>query len=316
MIKTTICTMFIICSVASAQLMTETFGTGANQFSIDFVGIGNPGNQSDTTRPNGIGSVSYRYSIAKTEISRGMIEKVNATANLGIVYRDWGNVIRNDPDRAAVDMNWFMAASFVNYLNTSTGNQAAYKFTSSGFQLWSESDPGYNANNLFRNSLAKFVLPSRDEWYKAAYGSPDGVWYKYSNGSNAEPESVYEGTTGIVYGKLDQWGGAWQTLAKVYEAGALSPFGTMGQGGNAMEWTESEADGVNSSTQNMDANREVLGGHIGSDAAGISSTALSTPYPDYGYGFGFRVAMVPEPSALSLLAVGLGGLAMMRRRRS
>jgi len=25
---------------------------------------------------------------------------------------------------------------------------------------------------------------------------------------------------------------------------------------------------------------------------------------------------VPEPSALSLLAVGLGGLAMMRRRRS
>ena len=31
---------------------------------------------------------------------------------------------------------------------------------------------------------------------------------------------------------------------------------------------------------------------------------------------GLRVAAVPEPSALSLLAVGLGGLAMMRRRRS
>jgi hypothetical protein len=30
---------------------------------------------------------------------------------------------------------------------------------------------------------------------------------------------------------------------------------------------------------------------------------------------GFRVAMVPEPSTLSLLAIGLGGLAMMRRRR-
>ena len=316
MIKITISTIFIICSVASAQLMTETFGTGANQFSIDFVGIGNPGNQSDTTRPNGIGSVNYNYNIAKTEVSRGMLEKANALANLGIYYRDWGNLIRNDPDRAAVDMNWYMAASFVNYLNISTGNQAAYKFTSSGFQLWSESDPGYNPNNLFRNSLAKYVLPSRDEWYKAAYGSPDGTWYKYSNGSNAEPESVYEGTTGIVYGKLDQWGGPWQTLAKVYEAGALSPFGTMGQGGNAMEWTESEADGVNSSTQNMDANREVLGGGIGNNADGISSTALSTPYPDYGYSFGFRVAMVPETSALSLFAVGLGALAMMRRRRS
>jgi hypothetical protein len=31
--------------------------------------------------------------------------------------------------------------------------------------------------------------------------------------------------------------------------------------------------------------------------------------------YGFRVANVPEPSALSLLAVGLGGLAMIRRRR-
>jgi hypothetical protein len=31
---------------------------------------------------------------------------------------------------------------------------------------------------------------------------------------------------------------------------------------------------------------------------------------------GLRVAAVPEPSAFSLLAVGLGGLAMMRRRRS
>jgi hypothetical protein len=30
----------------------------------------------------------------------------------------------------------------------------------------------------------------------------------------------------------------------------------------------------------------------------------------------FRIVSVPEPSALSLLAVGLGGLAMMRRRRS
>jgi hypothetical protein len=31
---------------------------------------------------------------------------------------------------------------------------------------------------------------------------------------------------------------------------------------------------------------------------------------------GFRIAIVPEPSALSLLAIGLGGLAMMRRRQS
>jgi hypothetical protein len=31
---------------------------------------------------------------------------------------------------------------------------------------------------------------------------------------------------------------------------------------------------------------------------------------------GLRVAAVPEPSAVSLLAIGLGGLAVMRRRRA
>jgi hypothetical protein len=34
------------------------------------------------------------------------------------------------------------------------------------------------------------------------------------------------------------------------------------------------------------------------------------------YGFSVTLTTIPEPSALSLLAVGLGGLAMMRRRRS
>jgi hypothetical protein len=29
-----------------------------------------------------------------------------------------------------------------------------------------------------------------------------------------------------------------------------------------------------------------------------------------------KISLVPEPSALSLLAFGLGGLAMMRRRRA
>jgi hypothetical protein len=39
----------------------------------------------------------------------------------------------------------------------------------------------------------------------------------------------------------------------------------------------------------------------------LSSTEVSNLYTKES---------VPEPSALSLLAVGLGGLAMMRRRRS
>jgi len=40
------------------------------------------------------------------------------------------------------------------------------------------------------------------------------------------------------------------------------------------------------------------------------------PAGERNYNVGFRIAMVPEPSALSLLAIGLGGLAIIRHRRS
>lgn len=56
--------------------------------------------------------------------------------------------------------------------------------------------------------------------------------------------------------------------------------------------------------------------------AGLSSqisTYADGPQRAGGFGgtdLSFRIVSVPEPSALSLLAIGLGGLAMMRRRRS
>jgi hypothetical protein len=38
-------------------------------------------------------------------------------------------------------------------------------------------------------------------------------------------------------------------------------------------------------------------------------------FRDYAFGGQKDIQVIPEPSALSLLAIGLGGLAMMRRRR-
>ena len=49
---------------AEAPPFSETFGSGSNQFSIDFVRIGNPGNAADTTgSPNPAGSVAYNLSL-------------------------------------------------------------------------------------------------------------------------------------------------------------------------------------------------------------------------------------------------------------
>ena len=105
---------------AEAPPFSETFGSGSNQFSIDLVRIGNPGNAADTTgSPNPAGSVAYNYNIGKYEISRDMIEKVNAVTGMGITMLDltqYGGF--NAHSQPAISVTWYQAAAFVNYLNT------------------------------------------------------------------------------------------------------------------------------------------------------------------------------------------------------
>jgi formylglycine-generating enzyme len=179
---------------ASATSLLETFGSDANQFTMEFVTIGNPGNAPDTTgEPNPAGSVAYIYNLGKHEVSRDMIDKANSAGSLGITMADMNSYGGNGVNRPASGLSWYEAAKFVNYLNTTTGGTAAYKFDSSGnFQLWSAGDLGYNASNLFRNSQAKYVIASRDEWYKGAYGKADGSWSNFPNGTDIAPTAVVE----------------------------------------------------------------------------------------------------------------------------
>src|SRR4029079_17827014 len=136
--------------------------------------MGKPGNAADTTgQPNPAGRVDYAYRIGTYEISRSMVEKGNAGGGLRLTLADMKAYGGNGPDKPATGVSWFDAARFVNYLNTSTGSVPAYKFDVGGnFQLWQPGDLGYDANNLFRNSLAHYFLPSMNEWYKAAFYDP------------------------------------------------------------------------------------------------------------------------------------------------
>jgi len=304
--------LFLACLSAHAQTITYSFGSGANQFSIDFVTIGNPGNVADTTgMPNPSGSVGYIYNLGKYEVSRDMISQANAVGGLGITMTDMSSLGGNGGNRPANGISWYEAARFVNWLNTSSGGVAAYKFDSSGaFQLWSPGDSGYSAANPYRNSLASFWLPNVHEWYKAAYGSPRGAWYNFPNGSDVQPTS-----TEAVYGQLS--GGPGETgPVNVDQAGVLSPWGTMGQGGNITEWMENAYDGVNDSPNEV---REVRGGSWVGFPSFLESTMSGGAEPDREFlhtlgdaYVGFRVAGVPEPSSFSFLFVG--GLVLMARR--
>ena len=311
--RSLLCSAIVLASlnaISSAQSLLQTFGSGANQFTMEFVTIGNPNNVADTTgNPNPVGAVSYTYNIGKYEVSRDMITKANTAGSLGITLQDMTSLGGNGVNRPATGVSWYEAATYVNWLNTSTGGTAAYKFVGGTFQLWSSTDAGYNANNMFRNSLAKYVIASRDEWYKAAYGNPNGTWNNYPTGGDRAPTAAASGTVGVaVYNGQ-------RGPADITNAGGLSPYGTMGQGGNVWEWNESAFDGSNNTAGE---NRELRGGSWGSAGVGLSASNRNNLNPansNSDNGLGFRVASVPEPSALSLLAIGLGGLALVRRRK-
>jgi formylglycine-generating enzyme required for sulfatase activity len=294
-----------------------TFGVGAQQFQMEFVTIGNPGNDPDTTgAPNPAGAVAYSYDIGKFEVSEDMITKFNASQSLQITKDTRG------ANKPATSVSWNEAARFVNWLNTSTGNPAAYKFTTGGVNdniaLWTSGEAGFDTSNPYRNSLAKYFLPNSNEWYKAAYYNPnDSTYYDFANGSNTAPTSVASGSaagTAVYDGQSGP--------ADVNQAGGLSPYGVMGLGGNVFEWEESSFNLANSSGS---SSRGIRGGDWDFDSSLLSSSARYVYGPSLEYSiFGFRVASlssspaaaVPEPGTLLLgTLLGLGGYLGKRRMK-
>jgi len=313
--KASIALLAVLLSAVTSHALSDTFGSGANTFDIEFVTIGNPGNAADTTgNPNPAGSVPYTYHIGKFEIYMQMIDKANALGGISITKPTAG------ADKPARGVSWNEAARFVNWLNTSTGSPAAYKFAiqpgevgysaNANIQLWAPGDAGYNPNNLYRNSLARYFVPSADEWYKAAHYDPtSAVYFDYPTGSDSAPTAVASGSAAgtAVYRQSFATGPADITLA-----GGLSPYGTMGQGGNVWEWEETDYDLMNDFSSSA---RGVRGGDWESSHLELlSSSVRSYVFPiTEAITVGFRVASIPEPGTLLLGA--LAGLGLLWRRR-
>jgi formylglycine-generating enzyme required for sulfatase activity len=300
----------------SAQ--ADTFGSGSNTFEISFVQISQTNNANDPASGNIYGAVPYEYRTSIYEITQAAITKATASGMANVTAGAWSN---NQP---AANVQWYEAAAFVNWLNTSSGKTAAYNLTLSG-STWSMTlqNPTnawtLGGTNLYRNKDAYYFLPSDDEWYKAAYYNKAGTnYFLYPTASSSVPTSVASATGGGTNAGTAVFfaGGSGITNtapAVVTAAGGLSPYGTMGQGGNIREWIETSFNGLNTSTTD---NRPTLGGFWGDEAGVLSSTnragfAPSTENPNIG----FRVASVPEPSTYALLLLGAGAMYLWKRRQ-
>jgi formylglycine-generating enzyme len=298
--------------LSGAMAEADNFGTGANGFTLDFVGVGNAGNANDAGAGGGIysspyGGVAYDYRMGTYEISQDAITKAVAGGLASVVA---GAHTGSQP---AAIMTWFEAAAFTNWLNTSSGHQAAYQLNPALTSLtpWSIADAWQlGGQNLFRHKDAYYFLPSENEWYKAAYHKNDGVtanYWDYAMGSNSIPSAVASGTAAgtAVYN------GTTGSPAAVTNDGGRSAYGTMGQNGNVYEWTESAFDGINDSSPENRASRG--GNWLSSENDLRSSTRNSYPPAGANDYIGFRIASVPEPSA-AVLMISAGMLALARRR--
>jgi formylglycine-generating enzyme len=338
MATATVVAMMVLLPPAAAQ--ADVFHMPGGNTSLELVTVGNPGNDPDSS---GHGAVGYSYKMGTFEVTTAQYcQFLNSVAksdpyglyNTSMWANDLGCKIQRtgtagnysytvpDTNRANRPVNYvgyWDACRFANWL---TNGQGAGNTEDGAYFL-----NGYNSpdgRTIVRKLTAVYVVPSEDEWYKAAYHMNDGVtgnYWQFPTGSNTAPTAEAPHGTDMANGSANYFsGGVFVDPAYYYtKAGdyttkpSTSPYGTYDQGGNLCEWDEALVD---ISSPGF-ASRQVRGGCCAYDFTYLRSDITLSQYPSWQYEDeinGFRVAMVPEPATLSLLA--LCGLLAIRRRRS
>ena len=325
-------TMAVVVGLSLAVMVSANIG-------IDTVPVGNPGNVPDTryTTP-GYGAVAYTYNIGKYEVTAGQYTAfLNAVAKIdtyqlyalsmgraegcGIARSGAGTV--GDPytysvasDFANRPVNWVSywdCGRFANWLHNGqpTGAQGAGTTERGAYTL-----DGYNGTDgrtIQRNANWKWAVTSDDEWYKAAYHKNDGVtgnYFDYPTSSDSVPSNVLgnptdPGNNATYYSNGYTIGSPYYRTEVGAHENSESPYGTFDQGGNVYEWNEAVL---------YERSRGLRGGSFSGYDYDLRASYRDSSFPMLEYSFiGFRVSEVPEPAALSLLA--LGGVMVLRRRK-
>jgi len=308
---------------------------------VETVTVGNAGNVPDT-HGDGYGAVDYVYEIGKYEVTAGQYtEFLNAVA-VTDAYGLWESAMEDifgargcniqrsgssgsyaysvPPDWADRPVNyvsWGSAARLSNWMHNGqpTGAQDL-STTEDGSYYLNGATTDTELENITRRPGATWAIPSEDEWYKAAYHKNDGAtgnYWDYPTGTDEQPSNYlidpdpgnnanFSEVLGLPY---------WRTEVGEFE-NSQSPYGTFDMGGNLSEWNEAAID-VFPEVPEFPDWRGTRGGSWAWFWEDLQAS-FRMQAPVVGYAdIGFRVAQVPEPSTIALLA--LGGLGMFLKKR-
>jgi len=255
-----------------------------------YVTIGGTGVAADST---GYGGVNYSYQISQYEVTGA--EFNTAVANDSNV----GDCSYDSLNGPAYYVSWNEAVKYCNWLTSGNAYLGAYTHDAGSFT-------GIDRAGAIATYGTVYVLPTEDEWYKAAYWRDDinDQWSLYAHGVDTEPThgttegwNYRHGTYGYAYG-MDTWDVGY---------GAQEQNGTYDMMGNVWEWTETMYD---------DSRWVARGGGWGSNSTELNSSVRGKAYPDSaGNNSGFRVAVIPEPSTVLLFSIGVIGAFLFRRNQ-
>jgi formylglycine-generating enzyme required for sulfatase activity len=339
--KRQILTVYIAAAVLFAS---SCLSARAGTVNIDLVPVGDVMNLADSA--TGFGSVGYSYSMGKYDVTTSQyVEFLNSVATTADPYAlfnanmstdlptvgitrtstsaGFSYAVKGNGNVPVFDVTWVSAARFCNWLANSqpTGPEGP-STTETGSYALNGSTGSTALMAVTRSSTATWLLPTDNEWYKAAYyvgGGTNARYWIYPTQSNSQPSNVLS-ATGTNNANYDNFGTLTDPVNRLTAVGAFAaspgPYGTFDQGGNVDEWEESLEAGV--------PYRDIRGGSW-ADSVGTmrSFEVTSGPMETPSVGVGFRVEYVPEPRGAAMLSVAalVAGLChtfhqLMKRERS
>jgi formylglycine-generating enzyme required for sulfatase activity len=331
-------------SLLSAAAILILAASPAAAVTIATVPVGNPGNAADDT---GYGSVGYNFRMGRTEVTNAQyVEFLNAVAasdpyqlftEVSSGNSVYYGIVRDGsagsysysvkPPVAGVGpegsdytydnkpltyVTLFSAMRFANWLQNGQGSGD----TETGAYTLLGGTPTPSNSNVTRNAGARWVVPSENEWYKAAYYNPtSGTYANYATGQNSEP---FDNPPSADNGNSANYGLATMAPYEFTDAGAYalsgSDYGTFDQNGNVLERLET----LYVPQFPSNSTRLIRGGSAFESSGNFMVRTWRSPEtPDSRFlAVGFRVALVPEPASNFLAAIAICGLRARQPRSS